>query len=99
MRFPVYIALLFAASIAISPVYGAKKSLPDTLPVPGKVLDHEGIPLNPTPVAVSHPYSGILNLSAGISTSEIPAEMRGALSGIKQSACGIPVKISIDKNS
>lgn len=99
MRFPVYIALLFAASIAISPVYGAKKSLPDTLPVPGKVLDHEGISLNPTPVAVSHPYSGILNLSAGISTSEIPAEMRGALSGIKQSACGIPVKISIDKNS
>lgn len=73
--------LFFTATLALlavaNPVasFGKKVSQPDLRPVPGKVLDHQGIIINPTPVKITRPYSGIYNISAGLDLSAIPADL------------------------
>ena len=62
---------------SVSSVDAAKKtSVPDLRPVPGKVLDHQGIVINPTPVSITRPYSGVYNISAGLDMSGVPADIK-----------------------
>lgn len=74
---------------------GAKKkeSLPDLRPVPGSVMDHKGIIINPTPVKIDTPYTGVFNISAGFDFSDIPVSMKDYIEGLPASSFGIPVKI------
>ena len=78
---------------------GAKKakSVPNTRPVPGKVIDHKGIIINPTPVKIDRPYTGELNISAGYNFCDIPAGMQDDIKGFPVSAYGIPVIINYGK--
>ena len=88
--------IIFTAAMMVtgSSVDAAKKtSVPDLRPVPGKVLDHQGIVINPTPVSITRPYSGVYNISAGLDMSGVPADMKGYLESVKESTDGIYTEV------
>ena len=95
------IVLFFAAGVVAAgseDAYAAKKkSLPDLRPVPGHVIDHEGINVNPVPVNVSRPYNGYLNMSGGFDLSQVPPEFADCFKSIKSTPGGIPVEVSCGK--
>lgn len=66
-----------------------KVSEPDLRPIPGQVLDHNGIVINPTPVSITRPYSGIYNISAGFDTSSLPLEFAEVIKDLPSKKDGI----------
>lgn len=67
----------------------AKKSAPDMRPIPGEVLNHHGIIINPTPVKISRPYSGIYNLSAGFNLKDFEQDYAEEIKGLVNKENGI----------
>ncbi|MDE7437785.1 MAG: beta-N-acetylglucosaminidase domain-containing protein [Muribaculaceae bacterium] len=87
--------LLLATSVAmlalVNPItaLSKKESKPDLNPIPGKVLDHKGIVINPTPVKITRPYSGMYNISAGLNLSNIPDDLTYVMTETPVSKDGI----------
>ncbi len=94
---------IFALVILLFPseVINAKKkvSIPDLRPIPGRVIDHKGIEINPTPVRIDRPNTGELNMSAGFNFQSVPPEMEGHTNGFPVSPYGIPVNIVYGANT
>lgn len=77
-----------------------KQTGPDLRPIPGEVIDHKGIVINPAPVEITYPFSGIFNMSSGfkINIADYP-EYKSVLSNLPIRDNGIPLKLSVGKNS
>lgn len=88
-----FLSLIFAASSISS--YGApeEKSSPDLRPVPGHVVDHKGIYVNPVPRKVEFPYGGFLNISGGFNPKGCTDRMEELFSGLNVTEYGIPLII------
>lgn len=63
-------------------------------PVPGKKLDHKGIVINPTPQSISHPYSGVLEVSNGFSVKDKQKAFASDLGFIQQNKKGVELVIN-----
>ncbi len=72
---------------------GNKKNEPDLRPVPGSILNHGDIIINPTPISIKRPYTGELNSSAGLDIKNVPDKFINDFNGLPTSPYGIPVSI------
>lgn len=91
------ISLSIAFSVSAVSIHAAQKQTgPDLRAIPGKIIDHKGVVINPAPVEITNPYSGIFNLSAGlkINANDYP-EYKSVLSNLPINDSGIPLKLKV----
>lgn len=99
MKKEIVASILFCIfCVNYSIIYGAPKkpSLPDLRPVPGEIVDHKGIIINPTPASIKYDSDNQVDLSQGFNLSELPNDYKSIIKCLKVSERGIPVTLQID---
>lgn len=71
---------------------------PDLRVIPGMVLDHNGIEINPTPVSIERPYTGVFNLSSGLKPYKIDPGFEDEIKILPIEEGGIPFKLVYGKD-
>lgn len=71
-----------------------KPNVPDTRPVPGAVIDHHGIIINPQPVKMTQNTGEMINASNAFNISKVPTEFQDFFNGMNIDDNGVPVYVS-----